>query len=247
VRLPGRSMEAGLTTARLGPPDYRLALIQHARYVEALRECGLEVTILEADERYPDSVFIEDTAVLTPRCAVITNPGAASRRGEIARVAEAIQQHYATVERIRPPGTLEGGDVMMTDSEVYVGVSERTNASGARQLLAILEHYGIRGSMIPISSLLHLKSGANYLDNGHLVVCRQLSDYPDFPRFHRLVVDTEDDYSANCVCIKDTVLVAAGYPKTQSAIERLGYRTVVLDVSEYRKLDGGLTCLSLRF
>ena len=142
VKVPCKNMIKGLTSANLGYPDYLIALIQHQKYINALKDCGLEVSILEADENYPDSTFIEDTALLTPYCAIITNPGAASRKGEIREMKKVLIGLYGKVEEIKDPGTLEAGDVMMVDSHYFIGLSERTNTQGASQLISILNKYG---------------------------------------------------------------------------------------------------------
>ena len=131
VRNPCKNFINGLTTANLGLPDYDLALIQHQEYVEALRKCGLEVIVLDADEDYPDSTFVEDTALLTPPCAIITNPGASSRKGETADIKNVLTEYYSKIENINDPGTVEAGDIMMVGDHFYIGLSRRTNTNGA--------------------------------------------------------------------------------------------------------------------
>ena len=138
VRKPGKSMVNGLTNALLGIPDYQKAFDQHGAYVTALRNCGLEVKVLDADENFPDSTFVEDTALLTPNCAIIMNPGAISRRGEIKGIKKVVKDYYADIEAILSPGTVEAGDVMMVGNHFYIGVSERTNLNGAEQLIRLL-------------------------------------------------------------------------------------------------------------
>ena len=247
VRPPGPSLVRGLTTAGLGRPDLRKALAQHAAYLRALEECGLEVTVLDPDDDYPDSTFVEDTAVLTTECAIIMRPGAASRRGEIASMEQTIRGFYDDVARIQAPGTADGGDVMMVGRHFYIGLSERTNSDGAHQIIRVLESHGMSGSTIPLQDLLHLKSAVAYLEDGNLVVTGDLLGLSDFSGFSVIPVDEDERYAANCLWLNGTVLVASGYPKTRQAIEAHGYKTMALDVSEYMKLDGGLSCLSLRF
>lgn len=133
VRIPGKSLINGLSTAGLGLPDYDLALKQHKNYIEALKKCGLEVIILQPNEKYPDSTFVEDVALLTKECAIITNPGALSRRGETTEIKIVLKDHYSNIEEIKGPGTVEAGDIMMVDSHFYIGLSERTNEEGANQ------------------------------------------------------------------------------------------------------------------
>jgi dimethylargininase len=156
VKAPCQNLTQGITTAELGQPDYLLAVQQHAAYVNALRHCGLHVTELEADEGHPDSTFIEDTALVTPACAIITRPGAESRRGETVSVANELRKFFPSLHTIEQPGTLDAGDVMMAGDHYYIGLSSRTNEHGAQQLIAILEHHGLHGSMVPMADGLHL-------------------------------------------------------------------------------------------
>jgi dimethylargininase len=159
ARLPARTMVHGLSTAGLGEPDYEQAAGQHREYLAALRDCGLEITVLPPAEQYPDSVFVEDTAVCTPHCAVVSRPGALSRRGEAELMAPVLRRFYQRVEFIVEPGTLDAGDVMMVGSHCFIGLSSRTNEEGAAQLIAILERYGMSGSTLRVRAGLHLKSG----------------------------------------------------------------------------------------
>lgn len=247
VRTPCPEMIQGLTSATLGKPDYKLALDQHARYVEALESCGLEVQVLEADSRFPDSTFVEDVALCTPNCAIITNPGAPSRNGEKLEMEAVLQSHYDKIESIQAPGTLDAGDVMMVGDHFYIGISGRTNREGAGQLIRILESNGMSGSEVPLHNMLHLKSGLSYLERMQMLISGEFRDNPVFSEFDRILVDPEESYAANSLWINNTVLVPAGFPQTLERIQEAGYRTLTLDVSEFRKLDGGLSCLSLRF
>ena len=247
VRKPGRSLADGITSASLGKPGYETALLQHAAYIEALRKCKVKVKVLEANEKYPDSVFVEDTAVLTEKCAVITNPGALSRRGEEVSVERALEKFYTCIERIHSPGTLEGGDVMRVGNHFYVGLSARTNKEGLRRFTEILGRYGYTGSGIEMKEFLHLKTGLAYLEDNNLLIAGEFIDRPEFKKFNRIEIDPSESYAANCIWVNNKVLVPLGYPKTRAAIEAAGYETLEVDVSEFRKLDGGLSCLSLRF
>ena len=175
VRKPGQSMINGLTSSNLGRPDHQLALVQHAAYVEALQSCGLEVIVLEADERYPDATFVEDTALLTSACAIITRPGALSRQGEVDTIRETLHAFYDHLEVIREPGTVEGGDIMMSGSHFYIGLSARTNWHGAQQVINHLEKYGLSGSMVEVEDSLHLKTWCLLSGEQHHCRCRQLS------------------------------------------------------------------------
>lgn len=247
VRQPGKNLVDGITTAGLGAPDYNLALKQHDRYIDALELCGLEVTVMPADEDYPDGLFIEDAALVMSGCAVSTRPGASARRGEVGKVASELRSFYDKVEAIETPGTLDAGDIMMVGQHFYIGLSERSNQAGGEQLIEILKAHGYSGSMVAFSEALHLKSSVSYLENNRLVITGELCTKPEFAEFEHIEIDADEAYAANCVWINNRVLVASGYPKTSQVIADLGYQVIELDVSEFRKLDGGLSCLSLRF
>lgn len=247
VRTPGRSMIHGLTTAGMGPPEYEQALIQHSAYIDALRECGLAVSVLNEDERHPDSTFVEDVALLTADCAIVLRPGAPSRRGETADIKRVLRALYADVEEVQEPGTVEGGDVLMVGSHFFIGLSKRTNESGARQVIEYLKRYGLTGSVTGLEKVLHLKTGLAYLEHNNLVACGEFLSKEEFRRFNILRIDEDESYAANCIWVNDKVLIPRGYPRARRTIENAGYSTIEVDVSEFRKLDGGLSCLSLRF
>lgn len=250
VRRPCRAMVDGITSApELGKPDYELALKEHDDYIAALKQCDVDVTVLEADERYPDSCFVEDPALITRKCAIITNPGAASRNGEKNEIIGAVKKFFSDdqIEYIQSPGTLEGGDVMMVGDHFYVGRSARTNEEGIRQLTKILAKYGMTCSEVPLYEVLHLKTGVNYLEDNNMLVSGEFVEKPEFEKYNKVVIPEEEAYAANCIWVNDTVIVPAGYPTVLKAVQDLGYKTLLVDTSEYRKLDGGLSCLSLRF
>jgi len=247
VRTPCKAMVNGLSSANLGKPDYRNALVQHADYIEALKECGLQVTVLPANEEFPDSTFVEDVALLTPKCAILTNPGAPSRKLETRSMLSTIRDFYVNVETIEAPGTVEAGDIMMVGDHYYIGMSERTNQAGADQVIAILESYGLKGSVVKLTEVLHLKTGLGYLENNNLLACGEFLTKPEFQQFSLIEVDSQEAYAANSVWINGSVLTPKGFPKSRSLIESAGYKIREVDVSEFQKLDGGLSCLSLRF
>jgi dimethylargininase len=235
----------------LPPPDHELAVKQHDEYCLALESLGLRLTRLPADERYPDSTFVEDTAVLTEHLAVITRPGAPSRRSEVDDIAQTLKQFYSTVQTIADPGTLDGGDVCRVEDRFFIGISERTNGDGATQLSAILKTAGYACTFIDIRDLsprlLHLKSGLAYLGANKLVVDSELSDRAEFQEFEIICPDADEAYAANCLAFGNTVLIAAGRPRFEAHLRELGFNTKTFDMSEFQKMDGGLSCLSLRF
>ena len=247
VRTPGESMIQGLTTADLGIPDYKKALVQHADYIEALEKCGLEVLVLEPDEQFPDSTFVEDVALLTKNFAIITNPGAPSRKGETAEIKDVLKEYYGEVEEVQDPGTVDGGDIMMVGSHFYIGLSERTNLNGAEQVIHFLENNGLSGSMVELGETLHLKTGVAYLEQNNLIICVEFLLKEEFKEFNLLEIAEDESYAANCIWVNDRVLIPKGYPKAQETILGAGYIIIEVEVSEFQKIDGGLSCLSLRF
>lgn len=251
VRLPAASLARGLTRHDLGAPDVARALLQHAAYCAALRDCGLQVRTLAADVAFPDCCFIEDTAILLPRAAMLCRPGADSRQGEVASVREALAARFPVLAQISAPGTVDGGDVCVAGARAFIGVSARTNAAGAEQLSEWFGQQGLSARIVDIRTLvetiLHLKSGLTWLGDERLLLIDALASHPAFADFERVPVDAREGYAANAVRINDHVLIADGFPKLEGTLDELGYRTIALDMSEFAKLDGGLSCLSLRW
>ena len=250
VRRPGKSICDGITSApELGRPDYELAMKQHDAYISALKKCGCEVTILEEMEEFPDSCFVEDTAVLTKNVAIISRPGAETRRRESEYMVDTIKKFYPEdkIEYIQAPGTMEGGDVMMVGNHFYIGKSARTNEEGCRQFIALLEKHGHTGSIVELKEMLHLKTGVNYLENNNMLVSGEFLTNPEFDKYNKYEIPSDEAYAANCIWVNDKVIVPEGYPKVKALVEEMGYEVLTVDTSEYRKIDGGLSCLSLRF
>jgi len=258
VRAPGQSFVSGLTTANLGAPDYAIALEQHAAYCDALEACGLTLTHLPADEQYPDSTFVEDTAVIIPpqssaaagHSSVFTRPGATTRMGEVESVRPLLSQLFAQTSSIVAPGTVDGGDICHAGDHVFIGISHRTNEVGGVQLAEFLKSFGYTSSFIDIrniENILHLKSGIAYLGHGRLAVWNAFAQLAGFSGYELVPVRSGEAYAANCLPINDTVLVAAGFPQFENTLKSLGYQTRALQMSEFQKLDGGLSCLSLRW
>jgi dimethylargininase len=250
VRPPGANFSAGLTTVDLGIPNYNLALTQHVSYCETLISCGLNVVTLPPDDNYPDSTFVEDAAILTQRGAIITRPGADSRRGEISSISTELSNWFDRLAIIESPGTVDGGDVCEAGDHYLIGISERTNEAGASQLSKILwdldyssEFVDIRG----VKGILHLKSGIAYLGANRLVVVDGLADPERFRGYEMIRVQRSEEYAANCVAVNSSVLIAAGFPVLEKQLCDRGFKTVALEMSEFQKMDGGLSCLSLRF
>jgi dimethylargininase len=250
VRIPGSNFSQGLTSVDLGVPSFDHVLEQHARYCEALRECGLSVTILDADMNHPDSTFVEDTAVLTAHSAVLTRPGAPSREGEVAAIRPVVCRFFDSIVDIQAPATLDGGDICEAEHHFFLGLSHRTNEEGARQLAEHLAREGYTSSVIDVrgmNTILHLKSGISYIGNNTLVVMEEIAGHELLAGYDLIPVAREESYGANCVRVNERVLVAAGYPQLTADLIARGFHPLVLEMSEFQKMDGGLSCLSLRF
>ena len=251
VRPPAANFADGLTSVSLGVPDVALAQAQHAAYCHALERHGCVLTRLPADARYPDSTFVEDTALIVPGCgAMLTRPGAESRLGEVEAMAPTVLAAFPDAARISAPGTLDAGDICEAEGVVFIGISARTNAEGARQLAAWLAAGGVASRVVDIREtpgILHLKSGVVALRGRRLVAIPALAEHAAFADFDVLRVPHDEAYAANCVQVNDVVFVAAGYPAMHALLREQGDTLEVLEMSEFAKMDGGLSCLSLRW
>jgi dimethylargininase len=246
TRRPGKEMAAGITTSNLGAPRLPEALAQFEAYVQALKNCGLTVSTLEPLDGFPDAHFVEDAAVVTPHLAIITNPGAEVRRGEVRSIAAALQPFRETVW-VQPPGVIDGGDVLMIGDHILIGLSDRTNAAGAAQLGDALAGLGYTWETVPVAAGLHFKSSVNVVGEDTLLTTEAFADDPALAGFHRIVVSTPEAYAANTLLINGQLIMPAGFPDTREKLLALEKPLIELDMSEFRKMDGGLTCLSLRF
>lgn len=244
VRQVGENLFDGETSAGLGRPDFAATLAQHSAYVRALEAAGAAVTVLPADPIYPDGTFVEDTAVILDTCAVITNPGAVSRQGE-GRAIEVILADQFAIRRIESPGTLEGGDVMRIGKHLFIGLSARTNEEGIRQLAKVAAEDGYETISVPVRDVLHLKTGITALDDSTLIGAGELVNSEAFADFQIITLPESDSYFANTLRVNETLLVPRGFDAAISQIRSLGHASTDLAMSEFRKMDGGLTCLSL--
>lgn len=224
--------------------DYPKAVAQHAAYVAALEGCGVRVRVLPADERLPDSVFVEDTAVVVDECAVLTRPGIESRRGEVEAIAGVLEELRPTV-RITEPGTLEGGDVLRVGRSFFVGQTPRTNAEGTRQLAGALEPHGYEVIPATPQGCLHLKSAVTFIGGETVLVNPEWIDVALFDRWQCVPIAAGEPFAANALLVGDIVHVAASAPATRRKLDALGFQTRTLDTSEFEKAEAALTCLSL--
>ena len=245
TRLPGENFADGLTTANLGPPDYALILQQHHVYRQALLSLGLDIVVLPPEPAHPDAYFVEDPAIITPKIAVMTRLGAPSRQGE-EETLEPIIKYYRPLAHITSPATLDGGDVLMVGEHFFIGLSERTNNEGASQLSTILSRAGYTCEIIPLASGLHLKSGVNFIGENTLLITDDLSSNRAFSSYRKIIVDEDEAYAANTLWVNHVLLMPKGYPKAYQKLTELDMQIIELDVSEVQKMDGGLTCMSLR-
>jgi len=244
ARRPAANAGEGLTTAGLGAPDIERMLAQHRDYVRILESLDLQVTLLDAHEDFPDGCFVEDTAVVTPTVAVITRPGAPSRRGEETTIEPHLSKHRPTA-RIVAPGSVDGGDILVMGDRVLIGISARTNDEGARQLMDILGSKGMRCITLHVGDGLHLKSSVNALGDDQLLMTQELSECAELGGFERILIPADESYAGNSLWVNGRVIVPAGFPATRKLIDGLDIETIETPVSEFRKMDGGLTCLSI--
>lgn len=222
--------------------DLDLAKKQHEKYIKALQWLGLNVYVVPADEKYPDCVFIEDTAVVHRKNVLITNMGSDYRRGEIKETETFFKKNH-TLFKMKPSSFLEGGDVLVTDNKVYVGISKVTNNIALKYLEKIFGSYEIIG--VPVTKTLHLKSACSYIGKNTLLICDALLETNLFNKFEKILVPKEESYACNCVAVKDKVLVPEGASKTISMIKNKGFKTKTVPISEFMKGEGSLTCLSI--
>ena len=226
------------------PIDVVLAEAQHAAYRRALERAGASVEVIPADHRLPDAPFVEDTAVVFDEIAVIARPGAPSRRAELDAVALALSR-YRPLTFIQPPATLDGGDVLRIGRECFVGLSTRTNADGVGQLSAILDARGYRVVPVAVSGCLHLKSAVAAIGADTVLVNPAWIDAAAFRAYRRIDVPDEEPLAADCLVLNGVVHVSTSFPRTLDLIRRQGFATELIEISEFEKAEGGLTCLSL--
>lgn len=249
TRAPSASITRGLRAVDTGTPDLALMQAHHAAYIATLRESGATVVELPALEAYPDSVFVEDTALCLPQGAVVMRPGAPSRLGEAAEMAPHLQALYSEVVQISGPDSfIEGGDILVTEREILVGRSARTNAEGIAELTRLVAPWGhkVREVHTP-PGVLHFKTDCSLLDAETILSTRRLSASGCFQGYKVIDVPEGEEAAANTIRFNDLVLMPAGFPKTRDAIAKAGFTTREIGNSECAKLDGGMSCLSLRF
>lgn len=244
TRKPGQNFADGITTAGLGKPDFNKACRQHEQYCTVLQDIGLDVITLKADERYPDGCFVEDTAIVTDRITIITTPGDPSRRGEQKAIEQIMRGR--NIQYIQAPGTVDGGDILRIKDHFFIGLSDRTNEEGAYQISEILKQAGFQSNTVAVRIVLHLKTGITYAGHDTIIGLQDIIEDSIFDQYKKIIVPAEEAYAANCLLINDTLIIPSGHPQTKAQLKNRGFfKLIETPMSEFEKMDGGLTCLSL--
>jgi len=239
-----RFNDCEITHIERTPIDLETARTQHRAYVNALKELGCNVIELPAEAGMPDSVFVEDTAFILPEVAVITRPGADSRKPETESIIRALSP-YLDLVYVREPATVDGGDVLVIGKRIYIGISTRSNREAINQLNDLLCEYGYTVTGVPLQDCLHLKSAVSRVDDQTLLINQAWVATNHFANFDLIEVDPLEPNAANCLPIGDSILFPIAFPKTRSRLEERGYRVMTVDVSELAKAEGAVTCCSL--
>jgi dimethylargininase len=247
VRTPSASVVEGLSAGAQEPPTHEGMLAVHRAYVAALEAADVAVEVLPPLEDFPDSVFVEDPAFVLPEGAVLLRPGAPSRSGEAAEIAHALERRFERVLRL-DEGHVDGGDVLILPDEILIGLSDRTNRVGAERFAALLGEFGRRARIVATpKGTLHLKTASSLLDEETVLATRTLAESGIFAGMNVVVTPEGEELGANALRVNDSLLVDGGFPGTAELLARRGYALVPLDVAEIRKIDAGLTCMSLRW
>lgn len=247
VRTPSQSVIDGLRAVDVGAPRYEGVLAEHAAYVRALESLGVSVETLPALETFPDSVFVEDTALVFTDAAILLRPGAATRLGEAAEMASTLERNFERVLRLAD-GTAEGGDVLTTPRAVFIGISARTSVEGAAALVSLLAQIGQHGVVVRTPpGVLHLKSDCSMVDDETILCTPRLASAEPFPGFRLIPTPEGEEGAANALRIGDRVLLSEDYPRTAETLARAGYSVLPMQTAEIAKIDAGLSCMSLRW
>jgi dimethylargininase len=247
VRTPGSSVVNGLRATPGPTPVFETILSEHRAYIAALRSAGVDVTVLDALERFPDSIFVEDPALVFTQAAILLRPGAPSRIAETAELAPVLESRFPRLLKLAD-GYADGGDILVTPDKVFIGLSARTDNVGAAALQDLLTSIGLASEVVRVPhGTLHLKTAATLMDEETILATRALATSGLFAGFRVLVVPDEERAAANALRVNDTVFVRAGFPHTHELLVRHGLRISPLPASEIAKIDAGLSCMSLRW
>lgn len=239
-----RFNECEITHIERTPIDLEIARTQHSGYVNTLKQLGCEVLELPAEANLPDSVFVEDAAFILPHAAVITRPGADSRKPETESIIQALSPHIALLY-IHEPATLDGGDVLVVGKKIFVGISTRSNQKAIDQLNDLLKEDGYKVIGVQLHDCLHLKSAVTCVDDETLLINNNWVDIGRFEDYELIEVDQSEPYAANCLPIGDTIIYPTAFPKTEAKLKAHGYKIVSVEVGELAKAEGAVTCCSL--
>lgn len=247
-RKPGRSVVRGLRSTSGEDLDYEAFAKEHVAYVEALRQAGLDVTVLDPLETFPDSVFVEDVALCIAEVAIILRPGATSRFGEREAATDALSRAFSTMIDLDTDGFVDGGDILVTEREILVAQSTRTDTRGVGALAETLSNLGIPARRVQTpAGILHFKSACSLLDAETLFCTRDLATSGCFAGYRIIQCPVGEEPAANLIRVNDVVLLSAGYPRTMDLLGAEGYDVAKVPTHEAAKLDGGLSCMSLRW
>jgi dimethylargininase len=247
LRLPGRSVVQGLREHDGPGPDYDRVVIEHGAYASVLRGAGVAIEMLDPLQDFPDAVFVEDPALVFPEGAILLNPGATTRNAEAQHLRPTLARRFATVVQL-DRGFADGGDVMVTPDLVLIGLSSRTDATGARCLAELLQTWGYRAQIVhPPKDALHLKTIASLIDEETVLTTKAGEASGLFARFRQIVVDEGEEPAANALRVNDTLLLSANYPRIAERLDTAGYELVLLDTAHINRIDAGLSCMSLRW
>ena len=247
VRQPAKSIVKGLRAVDIGSPDYDQMICDHNDYVEALVSAGVKVISLTALDKFPDGQFVEDTALCLPEAVILMRPGAPSRLGEVCEIEPQLRDLFKAVYEIEKPGHIEGGDILVTGKEILVGRSARTNENGVSQLSEIVTPLGyVMREVFTPPEILHFKTDCSLLGPDEILSTKRLQASRCFDGYSVINVADGEEAAANAIRVNDYVIMPAGFPKTKAILEDHGYKVKVINNTECAKLDGGMSCLSLR-
>ena len=243
-KISPRFNECEITHINRTPIDLEIARTQHHEYVNALVEIGCQVIELPPEADLPDSVFVEDTAFILPEVAVITRPGADSRKPETESIIRALTPHRPLVH-VTAPATVDGGDVLVLGKNIYIGISTRSNAESIRQIQDMLDNYGYKVIGVEMHDCLHLKTAVTQVDNKTLLINPKWVDNFHFKEYDWIIVDPSEPFAANCLPVNGQVIFPTTFPKTCAKLESHGFKVRTVNVDELAKAEGAVTCCSL--
>ena len=248
VRKPSPSVIHGLRAEDRGNPDYDGVKSEHEAYVKALEAAGITVTILPALEEFPDSIFVEDPALVFSEGSILLRPGSDSRRGETKEIAPVLHKLFNRVLELPQTGYADGGDILVIPGAVKIGISARTDPAGANGLIEQLQKLGLKGEIVNTpKGVLHFKTACSLLDEETILLTRQMAESGLFVGFRNIILPQGEEPAANALRINETVLISASYKRTIDMLDQAGYSVVPVKTTEIEKIDAGLSCMSLRW